>query len=139
MEVKNSLKNENMKITYLNLIILILIISSVVNALVLHVFKLELIIGYIFVLLSFVLGGVLVVLILDKNRILSGVLVSAVAATVSFSIYAVMNQIIAGASSEIGQLIFIIFLIPVFLIAGALMGLIGSIIVVTVEKLVNRD
>jgi len=49
----DSLKNENIKITYLNLIILIIIISSLINALILNVFKIFAI-GYVLVLLPFI-------------------------------------------------------------------------------------
>lgn len=134
----DSLKNENIKITYLNLIILIIIISSLINALILNVFKIFAI-GYVLILLPFTLGGILAGLILDKNkRIVGGLLVSAVAAAVSLSIYGVINQIIAGSPYEIGYALYYILMIPVFLIIGGLMGFIGSVIVLVGDKINKR-
>ena len=134
----DSLKNENIKITYLNLIILIIIISALINALILNVFKIFAI-GYVFILLPFILGGILAGLILDKNkRIVGGLLVSAVAAAVSLSIYGVINQIIAGSPYEIVYALYYILMIPVFLIIGGLMGFIGSVIVLAGDKINKR-
>lgn len=135
----NSLKNENIKITYLNLTILTITISTMVNALILNVLKLSTI-GYVLILLPFLLGGILAGLILDKNkRIVGGLLVGAMAATVSLSIYTAINQTIAGSPYEVGYVLFIIFLIPIFLIAGGIMGLVGSIITSIAEKITNRS
>jgi len=78
-------------------------------------------------------------LILDKNkRIVGGLLVSAVAAAVSLSIYGVINQIIAGSPYEIGYAFYYILMIPVFLIIGGLMGFIGSVIVLAGDKINKR-
>lgn len=132
------LKNENIKITYLNLIILIIIISAPVNALFLNVFKLSAV-GYILILLPFILGGILAGLILDKNkRIVGGLLVSAMASAVSLSIYGVINQIIAGSPGEVGYALYYILMIPIFLIIGGLMGFIGSVIVLAGDKINKR-
>lgn len=133
------LKNENIKITYLNLIILIIIISAPVNALFLNVFKLSAV-GYILILLPFILGGILAGLILNKNkRIVGGLLVSAMASVVSLSIYGVINQIIAGSPYEVGYVFYYILLTPVFLIVGGIMGLFGSILISAFEKIANRN
>ena len=132
------LKNENIKITYLNLIILIIIISAPVNALFLNVFKLSAV-GYILILLPFILGGILAGLILDKNkRIVGGLLVSAMASAVSLSIYGVINQIFAGSLGVAGYALYYILMIPIFLIIGGLMGFIGSVIVLAGDKINKR-
>lgn len=133
------MKDREVKIIELNLLLLILIISSLTNALILNVVRIDFLYQIIFILMPFVLGGMIAGITMKKNTgIIGGIVVCALAAPISLSIYMVLRTIITGPESEWDTIILLILVIPVFIVIGGVMGFIGGLIGVAVKGF-NKD
>lgn len=138
MSTKIQSNNDHgLKIKYLNIILLTLILSSLINGL---IFTISLTYSvslnsnpliFIIISLPFVLGGILSGFIKEgSNGVLGGLMVGGLSMLISLNISLLLYGFITLPSSEWNFYIplGIIYMTPIFLVAGAVLGLIGGIV-----------
>lgn len=133
-------KNNALNLKYLNIILITLILSSLINSLIIifrEIFKSgNILLLIIIFVLPIILGGVLSGFSkYGQKKVLGGVLVGAVTATISLGLTLLIYGLITLPFSEWSFYIplGIVYIVPLFGI-GALLGLIGSFVGILIRK-----
>lgn len=142
--MKKSDELKGLKIKYLNIILLTVILSSLINSIyIVFIFNSWNLDPQILIIITlpFIFGGILSGFVSDgKKAILGGVMVGAISAAVSIDINLLLFGLITLPTSEWSFYLplGIIYATTFSLIIGAFLGIIGSIMGVFIKRWLNR-
>lgn len=148
-KVQESLKmNQGLKIKYINIILIILILSSLTHSLIymlVPIFSDSWILNlFILIVISlpFIIGGILSVFINEgRKRVMRGFIVVAISAAISIDLTLLLYGLTTLPTSEWSFYIplGLIYTTPLSMGMGAILGLIGIFVGIVITKFINKD